>query len=93
LGYAAVPLMPRVNEEIDNHLGYMENRLEGRDYLVGDFLTAADMQNSFVLEAANTFGRLATYPNLARVLDQWQARPAYRRALERGGPYAFGPKD
>jgi len=92
LGEAAAPLMPRVNAEIDNHLSYMDKSLDGRDFLIGEFLTAADMQNSFVLEAAQTFGRLSDYPNLARVLAIWQDRPAYRRALERGGPYAFGPK-
>jgi glutathione S-transferase len=33
---------------------------------------------------------LQKFPNLARFLEQKQARPAYKRALERGGPYAFG---
>lgn len=93
LGEGAAPLMPRITSEIDNHLGYINGALEGRDYLVGDKLTAADIQNSFVLEAANTFGRAETYPNIKRVLTAWQARPAYRRALEKGGPYNMGPKD
>lgn len=93
LGEAAAPLMPRITSEIDNHLAYMNSALEGRDYLVGDRLSAADIQNSFVLEAANTFGRAETYPNIKRVLTAWQARPAYRRALEKGGPYNMGPKD
>lgn len=92
LGEAAAPLLPRIESEIDNHLSYMESALIGRDYLVGNALTAADVQNSFVLEAARAWGRLDKYPNLDRVLTNWQARPAYLRALERGGPYAMGPK-
>ncbi|MGE3142728.1 MAG: glutathione S-transferase family protein [Hyphomonadaceae bacterium] len=93
LGEAAAPLKPRIQSEIANHLAYMNAALEGRDYLVSDHLTAADVQNSFILEAANRNGQLDAYPNLVRVLAAWQARPAYRRALEKGGPYALGPKD
>lgn len=92
LGEAGAPLMPRIQSEIGNHLGYMNGALEGRDFLVGDSLTAADIQNSFVLEAGSSGGRLEPFPNLARVLAVWQARPAYQRALEKGGPYALGPK-
>jgi glutathione S-transferase len=69
----------------------MDASLAGRDFLVDGRLTAADINNSFVLEAARARGRLATLPNLARVLAAWQARPAYLRALEKGGAYAFGP--
>ncbi len=92
LGEAAAPLTPRINDEINNHLGYMNGALDGKDYLVGNSLTAADIQNSFVLEAGRAWGRLDQYPNLDRVLTLWQARPAYLRALEKGGPYAMGPK-
>lgn len=92
LGESAAPLLPRIESEIDNHLGYMEGALTGRDYLVGNSLTAADIQNSFVLEAARAWGKIEKYPNLDRVLTLWQARPAYLRALDKGGPYAMGPK-
>ncbi len=92
LGEAAAPLAPRIASEISNHLGYIDQALEGRDFLVGDYLTAADIQNSFVLEAASMGGRLADYPNLGRVLAVWQGRPAYQRALEKGGPYVFAAK-
>ena len=92
LGEAGAPLQPRISSEIDNHLSYMDGALAGKDFLVGGRLTAADIQNSFVLEAARTFGRLGSYANLARVLDAWQARPAYQRGLEKGGPYAYASK-
>ena len=64
---------------------------DGREWLTAGRFTAADINNSFVLEAARARGRLATLPNLARVLAAWQARPAYLRALAKGGAYAFGP--
>ena len=87
LGEAAAPLLPRIKSEVANHLGYLDGALDGRDFLVGSELTGADIQTSFVLEAAR--GALAEYPNLVRYLAGLQARPAYLRAVERGGPYAF----
>jgi len=87
LGEAAAPILPRIQSEVANHLGYLDGALDGRDFLVGTDLTGADIQTSFVLEAAR--GALADYPNLVRYLAGLQARPAYQRAIERGGPYAF----
>ena len=89
LGPAGAPLHPRIEGEIANHLGFVDRCLEGRDYFVGDALTGADVQMSFVAEVAGAYGKLASYPNLHRWLQSMQARPAYRRALERGGPYRF----
>ena len=43
-----------------------------------------------MIQAARLLYGLDKFPNLARFLDRIHARPAYRRALERGGPYAFG---
>jgi glutathione S-transferase len=93
LGEGAAPLAPRIDSEIANHLSYMECALAGRDYFVGDSITGADIQLSFVSEAANGRGVLSAYPNIARHLTAMQKRPAYRRALDKGGPYAYGPKD
>jgi glutathione S-transferase len=89
LGPAGAPLHPRIEGEIANHLGFVDRCLEGRDYFVGDALTGADVQMSFVAEVAGAYGKLASYPNLHRWLKAMQARPAYRQALERGGPYRF----
>jgi glutathione S-transferase len=89
LGPAGAPLHPRIESEIANHLGFVERCLEGRDYFVGDALSGADVQMSFVAEVAGAYCKLAAYPNLNRWLKAMQARPAYRRALERGGPYRF----
>ncbi len=88
LGDAAAPLQPRIDSEIANHLGYVNGALAGRDWLLGEF-TAADIQMSFIGEVAGAFGRLASYPNLAAWVARFQARPAYRTALEKGGAYSF----
>jgi glutathione S-transferase len=90
IGEAGTPLHPRIFGEIANHLSYMNAALEGRDYLVAGRFTAADVQNTFVLEAARAGGRLSDYPNLVRYLAAMQAREAYVRAIEKGGPYALG---
>ena len=87
LGDAAAPLGPRIDSELANHLGYVNRSLEGRDFLVGDSLTGADIQMSFVGEAAR--GLRASYPAMDAWIKRLQARPAYQRALERGGPYAL----
>lgn len=89
LGEAAAPLRPRIDGEIDNHLSYLDAALEGRDYLMGRELTGCDVQISFVVEAANAFGRLGERANLRAFLARIKARPAYRKAIEKGGAYAF----
>jgi glutathione S-transferase len=88
LGEAGAPLRPRIASELANHIGYLDSQLAGRDFLVGNTLSAADIQNSFAMEFASMRG-LSDFPNIARVLPQWQQRPAYRKALEKGGPYMF----
>lgn len=89
LGEAGAPLHPRIQSEMANHLGYLDSALQGSDYLMGSQLTAADILMSFVAEIANARGMLKDYPALAGYLARIQARPAYRRALERGGAYRF----
>jgi glutathione S-transferase len=90
LGEAAAPLRPRVDGEIANHLSYIETAVKGREFIVGHGLTGADIQVAFVLEAANASGLLRDYPALAAYLAHLQERPAYQRAIEKGGPYDLG---
>jgi glutathione S-transferase len=80
----------RIQPMIDNHLGFVERELAGREWFVGDELTAADIMMSFPLEAARQRAGLdASRPNTIAWLDRIHARPAYAAALERGGPYAY----
>ena len=87
LGEAAAPLKPRIDSEIDNHLGYVNGALQGRDYLMGGELTGADVQMSFVGEVGRAFGRLGPHPNIAGWIERLHARPAFKTALEKGGAY------
>jgi glutathione S-transferase len=89
LGAAAAPLTPRIESEIANHLGYVDSALKGRQFLVGDSLTGADIQMSFVGEVAGAFGKRAAYPNLDKWVARLHERPAYKKALERGGAYSL----
>ena len=90
LGEAGAPLHPRIEGEIKNNLDYLSGALGRRGFLVGDDLTGADVEISFVLELARMFGKLPAYPSLSAYLDRLHARPAWKAALEKGGPYALG---
>ena len=87
LGEAGAPLAPRIDSELANHLGYVDRSLQGREWLIGDALSGADIQMSFVAEAAR--GLRASYPAMDAWLRRLQQRPAYQRALVRGGPYTL----
>jgi glutathione S-transferase len=73
------------------HLDFMEQSLAGREWFCGDAFSGADIMLSFPLEASAVRHGLGGHPALQRFVERVQARPAYLRALERGGPYAFGP--
>ena len=80
----ACGIMPQLN----NHLDYLEAELGKSKWLVGDEFTTADVQMSFPVEAAAARGGLdASRPRLMDYLQRIHARPAYQRALERGGKY------
>jgi glutathione S-transferase len=87
LGDAAAPLKPRIDGEIANHLAYIDSALKGRQFLLGDTLTGADIQMSFVGEVAGAFGQRAQYPNLDAWTKRLHERPAFKKALDRGGAY------
>ena len=89
LGDAGAPLHPRIESEVANYLGYLNDVLGQSPYLVGDELSGADIQMSFIGEVAGAQGKLAAYPHLAAWVKRFQARPAYRKAVEQGGEYAF----
>ena len=68
---------------------HMETEL-GRDgWFAGDAFSAADIQMSFPVEAAAARAGGKDKPNIARFLERIHARPAYQRALERGGKLAI----
>jgi glutathione S-transferase len=79
-----------IDPQLKLHLGYLDDALRPTGWFVGDAFSAADIQMSFPLEAAaSRDGAVAALPSITAFLARIHARPAYRRALERGGPYAF----
>lgn len=92
LGEAAAPLAPVISNEMKTHFDYIEYHLTGHEYFAGDELTGADFQMIFPLETAKTHGRLLGYTACIEFVDKMQARPAYLRALKKGGHYDYGPK-
>jgi glutathione S-transferase len=89
LGDAGAPLSPRIESELANHIGFVNSSLEGKQWLLGGEMTAADIQMSFVGEAASARTNRAAYPNIEAWVKRFQARPAYQKALVRGGPYVY----
>jgi len=89
LGEAGAPLHPRIESELKNYLGYLDNALSLTPYLVGEELTGADVQMSFIGEFAKAQGKLEPYPNLTAWVERFQARAAYKKAVEVGGDYRF----
>ena len=84
-------LQPRINDELNRHLGYMNKALDGVEWFVGNTFSGADVQLSFVAELAPLLHPEGVFPNLAAMRERFQARPAYQRALKKGGKYDFGP--
>ena len=77
-----------VDPELRRHAAYWESELTARPWFAGPEFTAADIQMSFPLEAFASRGTGAG-PRVTDWLARIHARPAYRRALDRGGPYAY----
>jgi glutathione S-transferase len=77
-----------IEPQIKLHLDYLESELGSNPWLAGPDFTAADVQMSFPLEAAAARDGLdAARPKLMDFLARIHARPAYQRALEKGGKY------
>jgi glutathione S-transferase len=84
---AAGAMKAFIQPQIDTHLAYIESELGKSEWFAGESFTAADVQMSFPVEAAAARIGLATRPNMTAWLAKVHARPAYARALERGGAF------
>lgn len=84
-------LQPRITDELNRHLGYMNAALEGKEWFVDNTFSGADIQLSFVAEIAPLMTPMDSLGNLLAFRDRIQARPAYKTALSKGGQYDFGP--
>jgi glutathione S-transferase len=87
-GIAQRVLSTFVTPNLERQLDFMESELDRTRWFAGNEFTAADIQMSFPIEAAETRAGLdARRPKLMGYLERIRARPAYQRALERGGPF------
>jgi glutathione S-transferase len=77
-----------IEPQIALHLDYLEQELAKSTWFAGEEMTAADVQMSFPLEAAAARGgAMDGRPRIRAFLERAHARPAYQRALAKGGPY------
>jgi glutathione S-transferase len=76
-----------IGPQLETHVAFWDAELQKSAYFGGDELSGADIMMSFPLEAASAGGGLT--PRLTAYLAELHARPAYKKALERGGAYAL----
>lgn len=82
---AGKPLHARIDDEMRNHLGFLDTELKGHDWFVGNALSGADFQLSFIAQMAIRFAGREAYPNLTAFADRVEARPGYQRAVAKYG--------
>ncbi len=79
-----------ISPNLERNLDYLEGELGRSTWFAGEEFSAADVQMSFPLEAAVSRGGLdAKRPKLMAFLERIHARPAYKKAIERGGEYVL----
>lgn len=81
-----------IDPQINLHMKYWEDELSKQTYFVGDEFTAADIQMSFPMEAVAARldeERLSKFPKIQAFVASIHERPAYKRAVERGGEFSL----
>jgi glutathione S-transferase len=83
-----IPLLLATRTRVDRAFDLVEARTRETEYLAGGEFTAADIMMGFSLTTMRYFlpYDLARCPNIVRYLARISARPAYRRAMEKGDP-------
>ena len=84
---AAKAMQGFIGPQLKLHLDYLEGELGKSEWFAGPEFSAADIQMSFPVEAAAA--RVGNRPAMARFLERIHARPAYHRAIEKGGALAI----
>lgn len=80
-----------IDPQLKQHIAFWEGELSKSEWFAGSEFTAADIQMSFALEAASARAGLdESSPKAWAWLQKIHARPAYKLALEKGGPYKVG---
>lgn len=76
-----------LDQQIQIHADYLQQQLTQANWFAGQQFSASDIQMSFALESLQALCGLERWPELERIVKQMQLRPAYQRALEKGGEY------
>lgn len=80
-----------IDPQLKSHSDFMEQELRKHLWFAGSEFTAADIQMSFPVEAyAARTDVTKSHPKLSDYLKRIHARPAYQRALAKGGPFTLG---
>lgn len=75
-----------VDPQIKTHFDWVESELRKSTWLAGEELTAADIQMSYPIEASTLRAAGGERPKIAAFIERIRARPAYQRAIDKGGP-------
>ena len=78
-----------VTPNLKANFDFWETTLSQSAWFAGSEFTAADIMMSFPVETGCARSDAATRPHVAAWLKTIHARPAYQKALARGGPYAY----
>jgi glutathione S-transferase len=78
-----------IDPQINAHLAFWDAELGKSQWFAGEELTGADIMMSFPIQAVAKRSGLEGRPRVAAFIERAEARPAYLRALERGGPYSL----
>lgn len=78
-----------VASQVELHLDYIDSVLEGREFAIGAQLTAADIQLTFTLQQARRSKVLEQRAGLLGYVARMEAREAYKRAVDKGGPFTL----
>lgn len=78
-----------VAAQIDLHLDHIDGLLKDREFAIGEQLTAADIQLTFTLQQARRSKVLEKRPALLAYVARMEARAAYKRAIDKGGPFTL----
>lgn len=88
-GVSSKALSSFVDPRLAEHINYWETHLAATGWFAGDQMSLADIMMSFPLEAAAARAGAGDKAHIADFLGRIHGRPAYKRALARGGPYAY----
>ncbi|WP_404415755.1 glutathione S-transferase [Marinospirillum sp.] len=74
-----------VDPNLTTHLAFLEQQLEGKTWLLGDWLSAADVQMSFPMQALAARSDLTEYPRIAAYVQRIEEEPAWQRVVSKAG--------